>query len=239
LKRLVLLAALAVSACAGGNRRPDYSGGPPLKPSANPSAVIAAELAFSQLAQDKGQWTAFRETAAKGAEMFVPERMLASTWLKGRADPAVPVKWQPHAVWSSCDGSYAVTRGAWERPGSTGRYVTVWQRQKDGNYKWLVDMSLADDKPALPPEMVSARVADCGKSKQQRAALAARSAATTASTALSPQSVETNIARSTSDDATISWDADTVNGNRRFKVAYWNGAAFETIIDTSAAPTSR
>ena len=36
---------------------------------ANPSGFIAAEIAFSRLAQEKGQWTAFRETAAPEAVM--------------------------------------------------------------------------------------------------------------------------------------------------------------------------
>src|SRR3546814_4565755 len=44
---------------------------------ANPSAFIAAELAFARLARDKWQWTAFRETAADDAVMFMPQRVLA------------------------------------------------------------------------------------------------------------------------------------------------------------------
>ena len=34
----------------------------------HPSAVIAEEIAFARMAQDKGQWTAFRATATKDAE---------------------------------------------------------------------------------------------------------------------------------------------------------------------------
>jgi hypothetical protein len=241
LKRLVFLAALAVSACAGGNRGPDYSNGPPLKPSANPSAVIAAELAFSQLAHDKGQWTAFRETAAPDAEMFTPGRTKAAGWLKGRPDPALPVKWQPHAVWSSCDGSYAVTRGAWERPGATGSYVTVWQRQKkDGKYKWLVDMSLTDEKPAPPPEMIAAKVADCGKSAEQTAKLAAADAINGAAEAAYKAAGRADmLSMGSADDATLSWETETTLGARRVKVSLWNGAAIETVLDTRTASTGR
>ena len=104
-KLLLALAALAGTA-AGAEDRP----GPPGRARnsyADPSAVIAAELAFARLAQEKGQWTAFAATAANDAVMFQPQMVLAQQWLKGRANPPVAVKWQPHQVWSSCDGSLA------------------------------------------------------------------------------------------------------------------------------------
>ncbi len=227
--------ALLTAACAAGGSREQF-GGPPLKPSANPSAVIAADLAFSQLAQDKGQWTAFGDTAAQGAEMFAPERVSATAWLKGRANPPLPVKWQPYAVWSSCDGSHAVTRGAWDKPGSSGSYVTVWQRQKDGKYKWLVDMSLSDEKPAPPPEMVAARVADCGKSAEQKVVLLAKGAANAGAMAAIAASNDRTTALGMATDDTLAWETRTDGGNRRVTVRLWNGQEFETVIDTGVTP---
>ena len=88
---------------------------PPMRLSANPSAVVAAEIAFNRLAQEKGQWTAFRETAAKDAVMFVPQMANAQAWLKGRKDPPASVKWQPEKVLMSCNGSIGVTTGPWQR----------------------------------------------------------------------------------------------------------------------------
>lgn len=166
MKRLIPFVALALLAsCAAGPSGPRYRG-IALSPRANPSAVIAAELAFAQLAQDKGQWTAFAETASPEALMFVPQPVAAQTWLKGRANPVQSVRWQPHQVWSSCDGSVAVTRGSWQRAdGSSGYFTTVWQRQKDGGYKWVLDQGDALATPPAAPEMIAAAVADCG-SKQ-------------------------------------------------------------------------
>jgi hypothetical protein len=140
---------------------------------ANPSAAIAAEIAFAQLAQAKGQWTAFRTTATKDAVMFVPQMVLAQDHLKGKADPAVSVKWQPHQVWSSCDGSIAVTRGAWQSDKATGWFTTIWQRQKKGDYKWLMDQGDETPMPLDAPDMIVAKVAECppnyrgGKSKRK------------------------------------------------------------------------
>lgn len=128
---------------------------------ANPSAVIAAEIAFAQLAQDKGQWTAFRATATKDAVMFTPQMVYVQEFLGGKADPAKSVTWQPHQVWSSCDGSLAVTRGAWQIGDKSGYFTTVWQLQKNGKYKWVLDQGEELPLPLDAPDMIVAKVADC------------------------------------------------------------------------------
>lgn len=161
-----LLAGPAAQAQSTGNPpQPPGEGGPrgPSRGGANPSAVIAAEVAFSQLAQEKGQWTAFLATSAPDAEMFVPQRVKAAEWLKKRPNPKQPVKWQPHEVWSSCDGSYAVTRGAWQGAGGKfGYFTTLWQRQpKAGDYKWLLDQGNDMALEIAAPEMIAGLVADC------------------------------------------------------------------------------
>lgn len=132
---------------------------------ANPSAVIAAELGFARLAREKGQWTAFRETAASDAVMFAQDgaagMVLAQPWLKNRANPTVPLAWQPHHVWSSCDGALVISTGAWQRGGAQGWFTTVWQRQDKGGYKWVFDHGDALAQPLTAPDMIVASVADC------------------------------------------------------------------------------
>ena len=131
---------------------------------ADPAAVVAAELAFARAAQEDGQWTAFAEYAAKEAVLFVPQPVNAQDWLKGRANPPQAVRWQPHQVWSSCDGSLAVTKGAWQRPdGSVGYFTTVWQRleKKKAEYRWVLDQGDALAEPLAAAEMIEAKVADC------------------------------------------------------------------------------
>ena len=129
---------------------------------ADPSKVIAAELAFARLAQDKGQWTAFAETSTGDAVMFVPQPVDAHDWLRQQTNPAQAVRWQPHQVWSSCDGSLAVTRGAWQRPnGTVGYFTTVWERQSDGEYEWVLDQGDVLAQPLVAPEFVESTVAQC------------------------------------------------------------------------------
>jgi len=132
---------------------------------ASPGRIVGAEVAFSQLAQKKGQWTAFRETAAEGAVMFVPQPVDARKWLKGRQDPPRAVTWQPHQVWVSCDGSLAVSYGAWQgaQGGASGYFTTVWQRQKNGDYKWVMDQGDDLKAPLEAPDMIGGNVAFCAR----------------------------------------------------------------------------
>ncbi|HBM04334.1 MAG TPA: hypothetical protein DD369_01900, partial [Erythrobacter sp.] len=120
----IALLALALAACtAGPGSRDRYAR--LLTPAANPSKVVAAELELARAAQEDGQWSAFRDFSAGDAVLFVPEPVAARDWLQGRADPAAALQWQPHHIWSSCDGSLAVTRGAWQHPdGAQGEFTT-------------------------------------------------------------------------------------------------------------------
>lgn len=159
MKRLLPLVLLALAAPATAQRGPRGEGGA-ITPAGNPSALIAAEISFARLAREKGQWTAFDETAADTAEMFVPQRTLAKPWLKKRPNPATAVQWQAHAAWISCDGSAGVTFGAFQAGGS-GWFSTVWQHQKKGGYKWVLDQGGDLSTPLAAPDWIEGKVADC------------------------------------------------------------------------------
>jgi hypothetical protein len=220
MKHLAPLAAvLLLAACApmgGADRGP---GGRPLLLAANPSAVIAAETAFARLAREKGQWTAFRETASDDAVLFVPQRVLAQAWLKGRANPPVSVTWQPHEVWMSCDGRYGVTRGAWQRPNSVGYFTTVWRRDNKGAFRWVLDQGDVLAQPLAAPEMITAKVAECGKG------------ATPLPASTPVQGADRKDDHSP--DHTLQWTS-VVNpdGSREFDVHFWNGTAFDRVMST-------
>jgi hypothetical protein len=154
--------AVALLAGAAAARDRDDRKGPPHGPGwADPGDVISAEIAFARLAREKGQWTAFRATAARGAQQFAPGPVRAADFLKGRKDPAVAAQWQPHAVWIACDGSYAVTRGAWQDGKQAGWFMTVWQRQERGDYRWVLDQGGDLAQPLAAPDFLTAKVAEC------------------------------------------------------------------------------
>ncbi len=224
-KLVVLFAGIALASCAGGQNGP-RNFEPKL---ANPSAVIAAEIAFNRLAQEKGQWTAFRETAAKDATMFVPQPVSAQVWLKGKADPATSVKWQPHKAFMSCDGKTGVTTGAAQWPGGqSGYFTTVWQwfekgSQGDGEWKWVLDHGDVIATPRPPAEMIETRVASC-KGK--------------APAALTAPAVGSQMKMGFSRDQSLNWTwVVQPDGARTLDVRLWNGTSTDSVImDSVAAP---
>ncbi len=231
-KPILILAVFGLIAgpAVARDRRDDRSG----NGSANPSAVVAAEIAFAQAAQEKGQWTAFRSTATKDAVMFVPQMAYAQAFLAGKADPAAAVKWQPHQVWSSCDGSLAVTRGAWQRAdGSTGYFTTVWQRQKDLKYKWVLDQGEAMPFPLDEPEMIAAKVADCPAGYRPERAAKARDF----KGSLPP--LDPAHRSGASLDGTLNWDVTVMpDGARHFVIAMTSEGKVQTVQDLQVeAPT--
>lgn len=149
--------AISLSACAG-KKRP----GPPMQiidralksapGAAQPSTIVATEIAFARMAKEQGQWTAFREFAAPGAMLHGQNGGIpAMAWLAELADPAQSVEWAPRTVVMSCDGAVAVSQGRYRDPeGLVGNFITVWERQADNSYKWVYDVG-GPDVPQPPP----------------------------------------------------------------------------------------
>jgi hypothetical protein len=221
----IIMAALALASCAGGPSGGQRNFEPKL---ANPSAVIAAEIAFNRLAQEKGQWTAFRETAAKDAVMFVPQPTLAQAWLKGKADPAVSVKWQPHKAFMSCDGKTGVTTGASQWPdGRSGYFTTVWQwfekgSRGDGEWKWVVDHGEFIAMPRAAREMIETRIASCkGNAPAELVAPA--------------EGAKMKAGYSRDQSLSYTWVVQP-NGARTLEVKLWNGTSADTVLLDRMAP---
>ena len=158
---LVGLTLVSLTACTASGPRTPY--GRFMEARANPGKVVATELAFARAAQENGQWTAFAEYAADDAILFSASGFTpAREWLSKQRDPESAVTWTPHEVLSSCDGSLAITRGAFAYPaGQSGTYITVWERQRDGDYKWIADGAYAGQEAPGDASSVKARTADC------------------------------------------------------------------------------
>lgn len=202
---------------------------PPMRYQPDPSSVFAAEIAFNRLAQQRGQWTAFRATAAEEAVMFVPQRVLAKIWLKGRADPPASVSWSPSAIYVSCDGNLAASTGGWKRPdGSAGYFTTIWQRDKKGVWKWIMDHG---DKIAVArdaPEFLTGKVATC---KRGPGGEGSRPAGPPPG-----RKPDRGDAPPVPKDESLTWSADVAtDGSRRVTVRMWNGSDYETVIDDRVA----
>ena len=218
--RRLFTASLALPLLAGCAGQSDDIRNRPLGP--NPSAFIAAEIGFARLAQDKGQWTAFRETSASEAVMFVPQRVKARDWLKSQKDPAEAVKWQPHAVYVSCDGNSGATTGAWQKGPANGFFSTVWLRDpRSGKINWILDHGDALGSPREAPEFIASKQAVCGS--RPAVPIEAGDEGDDMAVGLSP-------------DQTLSWTSTVrADKSRRVTIRLWDGKSMATVIDDQVA----
>lgn len=231
--------ALLAGGCAG---RPMPYGS--VAPSANPSAIIAAEIAFSRLAQEKGYRAAQQETGAKDAIVFTPQPTLLADALKQKREQKqgadIIPKWQPHKAFMACDGKTGVTTGAWQlADGKTGFFTTVWQWHErgrrpqnappsfigKGEWKWVVDHGADLPAPRPAPEMIETRIASC--KGQPSAPLFAP-----------PAGAKMKMGLSHDQSLNYTWVVMPDN-SRTLVVRLWNGEGFDTVIaDKVAAPAS-
>jgi hypothetical protein len=226
--------------------------------SGNPSAVVSAEIAFSRLAREKGQWTAFRETADKDAVMFMPQIVNAQAWLKKQADPAQALSWSPIAVYMACDGSYAASTGNWKQSdGTTGRFITLWRRQANRSYKWVLDwggggtavdarrVSDVDDLIAI-----DGQIAECGPRGRGPGSTAQNASGKREKPKSAKKAFEESLVRiadpppadgqGQSPDGSLQWRWTSGTDNpRKLVISMRTGGAMKPIIEDSlAAPAS-
>ncbi|PKP93474.1 MAG: hypothetical protein CVT75_06030 [Alphaproteobacteria bacterium HGW-Alphaproteobacteria-14] len=155
---MLSVCALALAACAGGQQRRGPSPAvinralATAPGAAQPSTIVATEIAFARAARENGQWTAFRMFAAPGALLHGENGPFAiEPWLATQSDPPAAVQWEPRAVAISCDGAVAVSHGRITTPeGKVGNFLTVWERQGSGEYRYVFDVG-GLDVPQPPP----------------------------------------------------------------------------------------
>tara|TARA_B100000678_G_scaffold80353_1_gene66708 strand:- start:375 stop:1133 length:759 start_codon:yes stop_codon:yes gene_type:complete len=241
------VAACALAACASGPG-PRYNSSQIDRALSNatyaaqPSLVVAREIAFARAAREDGQWTAFAKFAADDAVLHgrngpVP----AKSALAGLSDPAESVQWSPRTVMMSCDGKVAVSRGRYLYPqGNVGSYVTVWTRNGyEDDYHWIYDAG-GDDVPQPTPvepaeneivatayDYVQGLVADCprgGESAPPPPAL--------------PDAGDARREVHLSSDGTLRWMWEHhADGSKYFRADYLTSGAWEKIVEERFAPS--
>lgn len=214
------LAVLSVSGCAAGDRP---SGPREVRSGANLGKVVATEFAFARAAREEGTWTAFRKYAAKDAVWPAPDWQEVQQALRGVPDPARPVVWGPDTAWSSCDGSFAVTTGGASFPdGRTSRFLTVWQRQEDGEYRWVLDQGFDGGPGFVEADTVSSATGECRLAAFGRAPKVRRGE---------------QWGSGHSDDGTLAWDTRlAADCSRTATVLLKKGEGMEEVFRRTAPP---
>jgi hypothetical protein len=118
--------------------------------------MTATEREFEAFAAKNGNKAAFIEYAAADGLLFVPDKVNAKAYWNGRGEWNGLLSWAPNYADISANGLIGYTYGNWEfrpkgkddEPQAFGHFITVWQLQPDGKYRYVVDIGIDHDKPA-------------------------------------------------------------------------------------------
>jgi ketosteroid isomerase-like protein len=119
-------------------------------------AMVAAERAFSKLSEEKGFKESFLTYIAEDGIMFRPTPVKGKEMLAARPDPPIKLTWQPSHAEIARSGDMGWTTGPWQRQpkGSNvvfyGDFLTVWKKQPDGKWRWVIDAGSSHPKPTAP-----------------------------------------------------------------------------------------
>lgn len=246
--RLAAIAILAgaLSACAAPQRGPSndviarvLTGAPG---EAQPSVIVAKEIAFSRAGKERGLAVSMPAFAAPGGQIHLGNTVVeVDSYDAFYRDPADAPSKGTRSVWMSCDGGTAVTQGRFrDKDGIVGDYVMVWERQPDLDYSFSFLMAAADDPQPPPPEApgeneivvtaldsVRADVADC-----------ARRGETLPSPPVALTTPGLTEGGGVSKDQTLSWRwIQQGAGPRRFFVDYISDGEWKTAYEESFSST--
>ena len=215
----------------------------------DPGRVAAADFAMARAAREDGQAAAMLASAAAGAQVHLPAGItpaaeaLRSLAAARRTDPASADAWEPNTVWSSCDGTVAVTFGrVTEAGGLVGSYAAVWQLQRNNAYRWVYRLA-ARDVPQPPPPIaddipddaivvpglssISGMIADCPRTGAEIAAPPPPAVA----------GADGMAAVTLSADGTLGWSQGTTqDGRRRFVLHWLRDGEWQTALDFAPVP---
>jgi hypothetical protein len=121
--------------------------------------VVEAEHAFAQYSIDHGMKDAFINFAAPDGVLFRRGPVNAiETWKSRNPAPTGLLTWWPSYADVSAAGDMGWTTGPYEfrekptdeKPADTGHFFTVWRRQPDGTFRFVVDLGIEHPAPAAP-----------------------------------------------------------------------------------------
>ncbi len=121
-------------------------------PKTSTEEILATDRAFSKLSSEKGLTEAFLAFAAddlikpsEGAQPVFGKEALRNS-LQSSTESEYRLTWEP--LRAEVSGDLGYTFGTWTRqkinatPSDStlyGNYVTIWKRQTDGTWKWVLD----------------------------------------------------------------------------------------------------
>ena len=120
----------------------------------NLNALIATEYAFVSAAAEIGTRDAFLKFVANDGIIFRPNAVNGKTFLSNAPKRPGLLSWYPTYAGISRDGDMGFTTGPADfkkdKDSSAiwfGNFSTVWQRQSNGEFKFVIDIGNSNNKP--------------------------------------------------------------------------------------------
>jgi len=119
--------------------------------------VFETERQFAAYTRQHGVTLGFRSYAATDAILFRPDPVNAHAFLADKPVQAGPprLEWWPVLGLVARSGDLAFDTGPWRMSdgGAHGWFFTIWSRQQDGTWKWLLDHGIRTPSAAdFPPD---------------------------------------------------------------------------------------
>ncbi|HEX6649594.1 MAG TPA: nuclear transport factor 2 family protein [Pyrinomonadaceae bacterium] len=124
--------------------------------------MVKTEQAFSKMAEEKNAPDAFMAFIADDGLLFRPAAVNGKKWMLEHPVPPSDKKpllaWQPSFAGMAASGDMGFTTGPWEakqdikdeKPSGYGHFMTVWKKQPDGSWKFVVDLGISHPQSGGP-----------------------------------------------------------------------------------------
>lgn len=130
------------------------------KPAADSADLFSVDKAFSQMSVEQGLNAAFIHYAAdsvvklREGQFPITGKAEMSKLYRERPDSGLVLKWRPVKAEIAASGEIGYTYGEWElyvKSKDTtlyGNYVSIWKKQTDGAWKYILDTGNNTPKPS-------------------------------------------------------------------------------------------
>jgi ketosteroid isomerase-like protein len=116
--------------------------------------LVNTEKAFAKFTAEKGMKQGFLEYLADDGILFQPTATNGKEYWKVKDNSPALLVWNPTFADISSDGKLGYTTGDWEfrpqgkddKPNGFGQYLTLWQKQINGNFKVILDIGISHNK---------------------------------------------------------------------------------------------
>ena len=123
-------------------------------------AMVDTERAFAKMSEEQGTRPAFMSLIADEGILFRPTAVKGKQWMTEhplpQSDNRPLLSWYPAVAGIARAGDLGYTTGPWEfksdirdaKPVAWGNFLTVWKRQADGSWKFVIDLGTSNPQPA-------------------------------------------------------------------------------------------